>query len=173
MVRSTARHDLPEEAVERLHVLHFTFPNGQGSPTNILYGCLSAEIPLHSAREFVNPKFDPCARFRREAAALMAMPKATMNEHRRPILREDDVRSPWKLPFVQTKSESCSMQVTANHKLRLRIAAADAGHHPRPGALIDYVRHVIDCARRGAAFSQESFSAWLNGRTYATMCVVS
>jgi hypothetical protein len=103
----------------------------------------------------------------------MAMPEATVDEDRSAILREDDVRTPGKLPFVHTKEEPCPMQVAANHKLRLGVTAADGGHHSRPGAWIDYVRHVIDCARRAGESSRDCFSTWAKVQSRATMCILS
>ena len=65
------------------------------------------------------------------------MPKATVNQDRKPVFRQYKVRLARQITTMQTIAEASSVQVAADCELRAGILALDRRHHPRPGLGVD------------------------------------
>lgn len=72
----------------------------------------------------------------------VTMPEATMDENDCIVPREHKVWFSGKVP-MQTEAQACLMQKTANSKLWSRVLAANAGHHPASGCLVDDIGHAL------------------------------
>lgn len=71
----------------------------------------------------------------------MPVPKASVHEEDRPVLRQHKIRLSGDTLGVQTVAKALRMQGSAEGKLRLRILSPDPGHHARAGLTVDYVGH--------------------------------
>ncbi|HET8635557.1 MAG TPA: hypothetical protein VFL96_01775 [Acidobacteriaceae bacterium] len=71
-----------------------------------------------------------------------------MDEHCRPISGKYDVRPTREARASQPISETSGMERMTHKPLQLGIGAADAGHHPAAGRMIDDIGHAADDRRR-------------------------
>jgi hypothetical protein len=71
----------------------------------------------------------------------MSVPETSMHEYDGVPAGQHDVRPPWQRPFVQSESQTGTMQVRTNEALRFRILSAYAGHHPTARGSPDDVHH--------------------------------
>ncbi|CAM2160962.1 conserved hypothetical protein [Paraburkholderia tropica] len=72
----------------------------------------------------------------------MAVPETAVHEHGGAIARQDDVGAARQFAHVEAKAEAAAMQQAANQDFRLRVAPANAGHHPASGGGIHDVDHA-------------------------------
>lgn len=78
-----------------------------------------------------------------EQAALMSMPKTTMNKNYCMIAGAYNIWFPSQLSNINFKSKSMSVQPTPHHYLRFSIFIPNTGHHPASGWPIYYVIHKL------------------------------
>ena len=71
----------------------------------------------------------------------MAMPKATMDKYYGTILGKIDIRLAGEFANVKSVSEAFTEQRFSYQNLRFRVFTPDAGHHPAPRGLVDYIDH--------------------------------
>jgi len=62
--------------------------------------------------------------------AIMAMPKAALNHHRNPMLRQNNIRRSGEIATMYPKTKAGSVQRATNEHLGSRVLTAHAGHHP-------------------------------------------
>lgn len=72
--------------------------------------------------------------------ARMAMPETAMHEDHGVPSSEDQIGAAREPPVVQPVAEAARMQALADQKLRFRVLAPDAGHHPAARFRIDDIR---------------------------------
>jgi hypothetical protein len=140
-------YDLPKEFVKGIHVPQIAFPGDENIPTKGFQLVPVALIASHVAREFSLPEGLASLRFRREPAAAMPVPKATVNEDSSLVLWQQDVRSTWKSARVRFKPQTGAVQVAASDRFRRGVPPSDACHHSTSG------RAVNDVHRRGPSES--------------------
>jgi hypothetical protein len=75
----------------------------------------------------------------------MAMPKTAMNKYDLPGCWENQIWSAWKIPFVEAKSVSESMDKPADTKFWLRVLALNAPHQ-RGSLLHRHNIHARSCS---------------------------
>ena len=117
-------------------VARLTFPNHQDLPAETAQCILGAAITGDVMAELLRPEPDSAPGGICEPAAVVPVPETAVHEHDSAIPREDQIGPPRQVLPVQAKPEPQSVCGAANHHLRNRIAALNAGHDlatPRRG----------------------------------------
>ena len=140
------------------------FPDYANSPTCIQKLGLVALITFHIQAKFLCPEVGPSSWRGCVSAPFVPVPKATMNLDDDLPFRQHNIRPPRKSPVMQAESEAFSMQHLAQLDLRLRILAADPGHHSGPGFLVHYIGHVVT-ALASRTWYVSSIAQFLRSRT--------
>lgn len=87
-------------------------------------------VPRDGRLKFFGPELGPRRRSRCEPATLVTMPETPVNEYDGSISRENEIGAPGKAPVMKPKAKALCMHGLAQQEFRLRILAADIGHHP-------------------------------------------
>ncbi len=98
-----------------------------------------------------------------EKPAIMAVPEAAVYEHYRAVSRQHDVRVARQLSLVEPIAEAERMQPSADSKLRLRILATDAGHHPAARGLVHDIHAAQAASNDFCRASSGSISSMMRG----------
>ncbi len=122
-----------------------TFPDDCHSPPRNQEFLSRPPVPVDVAPEFRLPEVRPCGGVGRIWAVFMTVPETAMHETDSSELTEDQIRRPRELPVVKTVPETARMQCTAKYHLRLRVLAANTGHHSRSNGSINYIDHERSC----------------------------
>lgn len=72
----------------------------------------------------------------------MFVPEATVYEQSDFARRKYKVGTAWQSGTTKSVSEFLRMQCPANKKLRLRVLASDAGHHPASRSFVYNISHA-------------------------------
>ncbi len=116
------------------------FPHYGNSPA-IFSEFPDRKIIIHEvASNLVRPELLACG-WPFEEMAVMPVPKASMDEHHCPVLRENYVRLSRKILCVKPVPQACCMKGAADQQFRLCVAAFDGSHIPASCLLIVDVRH--------------------------------
>ena len=111
---------------------HLALPDDDHLPAQRLQLRLHLRIALPVAAELRLPEIDvACGRARR-LAALVVMPKASVHEYHRPVLRQHNIRLPRQILPVNPEPIPQRMQQASHRHLRLRVLALVRHHHPVP-----------------------------------------
>ncbi|GGO91537.1 hypothetical protein GCM10011329_06420 [Stakelama pacifica] len=120
---------------ERLDRPGFAFPNRQYTPASIDERLLLIYISLNIAVEFLAPKFDARLRHGCLAATGMAVPETAVNEDRRLMLRQYDIRSARQSTTLESETKSKPMQKLANDQFRPGVRSSDRTHDATSGRI--------------------------------------
>lgn len=110
-------------------LLERTLPDDGYTPPEIAKRCYVTGVPVDISLQLFPPKVCICPWCGCISAALVPMPKAAMNEHHSPVLREHEVRGAGKASNMQPVAEPTGKKMGAKHPLRPSILSADARHH--------------------------------------------
>lgn len=130
-VRLAVPENLVADAADRLFedgLLQLALPDDDDRPTLRLqlspFLLIAFLIPGHLGR----PEFRVGLGDSVVLAALVTVPEATVDEHHRPILWQNDVRFPRQPLFIDPVAEPKTPQRTAQLQLRLRGRGVDSCH---------------------------------------------
>lgn len=126
-----------------------TLPDRGSSPACRAEGSEVPRVALNILRELGGPEVGPRRGRCRVGAAAVAVPEAAMNLDDGSPPREHDVRASGKVTCMDPETKSPCVKPAPEQHLGAGVLAADAGHHPRPGFLVDDVRHFFSLARNG------------------------
>jgi hypothetical protein len=87
------------------------------------------------------PKLGVCLWPSKEFAVVL-VPKATVNEHDRPVLRKDEIRTPRQVSIVKPIPITNSKESVADYALRLCVLSADPRHAVAALFGCKYITHV-------------------------------
>ena len=73
----------------------------------------------------------------------MTVPKAAMNENRRPVLWKHDVGCSWEVLDMQSIAEPCLVKLVTKHEFRIRVTVSDFGHHSATDMACNDVSHEL------------------------------
>lgn len=98
----------------------------------------------------------------------MSVPEAPVNENDRAMAREDQVRATRQVGAVKPVSKAAGVQRPAEGHLGTGVAAANSGHHPRPGLAIDDVGHGCFMPDPGATSLRHLFRSARTGPIFGS-----
>jgi hypothetical protein len=119
----------------------FARPDRVYVPAEILKRRLDSLVTSDVFVELLLPEIRIGRRVRREAASLVTMPEASVDEHHRAKSRQDNVWLTRQASARESETKSGTMKETAYRKLRFRIASPDTRHHPASSSCVDDVDH--------------------------------
>lgn len=119
-------------------------------------------VVLTIAADLGSPELLPGPRLF-EKPAIMAVPETSVHEHYRTVSRQDDIRVSRQLSLMERVAEAERMQTAADSKLRLRILATDAGHHPAARGLVHDVHAAQAASSDFCRASSGSISSMMRG----------
>ena len=114
-------------------MVQLTFPYIEHPPAEGHQFFFPKFITFGVLRQFIPPKFDIALGQSGEFAigGLMAMPKTSIDENDRPILREDDIRFPWQGGLIYSETKTVPMKKGADQNLGAGILRFYSGHYLR------------------------------------------
>jgi hypothetical protein len=99
-------------------------------------------VSFHVRCELGSPEIRASSRSGREAAPGVPVPEATMHEDGRPVFREYQIGPAGETLRMQAVPESQRVQGPPECQFRLRVLAADPGHHAGACQFVDNVDHL-------------------------------
>ena len=114
--------------------MDLAFPDGERPPPKSQQRSVRSFIARHVCRELGIPELDSGRWYRRQPAALVSMPEASMNEYGAPVPWKDEIRTARQRPIIRLEPQTGTMQVTADQHLGLRVPPTNPPHHR--GALL-------------------------------------
>ena len=111
------------------------FPDRYHFPTSIDQFALRSRVPRDVRFEFLRPKSASRLRRRCSTAPFVSMPETSMNEHHRPVLGQNDVRSPRQTRNMESESVPHRVQQAAYDHFRLCILAPHGTHVGAAGGI--------------------------------------
>lgn len=122
-------------------LLDRTFPHNRGSPSRLFESGERPLIPEYILFEFLCPELRSSGGRGCEAAAFVAMPETSMDEHGCPKFWKNQI-GPARQPLVvQPISQALCMQRFSQDEFGLRVPPLDPRHHSGPRRLVDNVGH--------------------------------
>ena len=86
-------------------------------------------ISSHVLSELISPELRPCLRYGRVPAALMSVPKTSMDKYTGLELGHYNVRISGQVSPMDTESNTVSMKIFSYEQFRFCVLPTDAGHH--------------------------------------------
>ena len=114
--------------IQSRSLTQITFPHRNHSPAQGLQMCSRNLIPMPVPRNLRLPELHIRLRLSRIAASFMSMPETAVHHNRNPILRQHNIRLPWKPPVLQPKPEPTRMQPFPNQNFRFGVPATYGRH---------------------------------------------
>lgn len=71
------------------------------------------------------------------------MPKASMNEHRNVVLRENKIRMSGQVAYIHAESQTQAMQALSQNQFGGRVPLLDAAHQATPDNPTHNVNHSL------------------------------
>jgi hypothetical protein len=142
---SVRSEPLSQQVCRQLDLLGFpegTLPYCRYAPSVVEQRGTNSAVPNHIRFELRLPEI--CARRWRcgVTASFVMVPEAAVYKHSRAILREYEVGSSGKLPYMQPIPKMPGMQCLPKCPFRFCVLSPDPCHHPGTGLLVDYIRHA-------------------------------
>lgn len=106
----------------------FTFPDDQYAPPEFNERFPVSAIAVHVRLSFGGPELGAGGRLDSSEAALMAMPKAAMNEYNRTMLRQDNIWFTREVLTMELKAIPQRVKDAPNGKLRFSVLPANRSH---------------------------------------------
>jgi hypothetical protein len=110
-------------------VTHLALPDSYDLIAVPFESILSVAVALLIPADLREPEFSSCFRNRRTLAVVMTVPEAPVNEYRRFVLWQEDIRSTRQIGSVESESIAVGVQQAPNRHLRSRVATADTTHY--------------------------------------------
>ncbi len=120
--------------------LHGAFPDYRLPPASGGECGMSPNIVAAVTFDLVPPELRPRGRPTKKRA-VVAMPKAPMRKDYGTPSRQDNIRTPWKEPLMQTKPEAPGMQSAPEKQFRFRVYSTNARHHPASDLRCNDISH--------------------------------
>lgn len=128
------RPQLPHQPLlQRLRLPAFALPDGHHPPARRRQGRCRLQVSLHVPRKLHVPvgRVRPWTRPKLAGGIGVLMPKAAVDLHDRPPLREDEVWPPRQSPYIRTEAVAQSVKKAANKRFGPRACATVSPHHGR------------------------------------------
>jgi len=121
---------LPQEPTQCISFPRFAFPEREHPPAMFFQSPGLSLISCDGPCPLLRPELRTCRRSHAAIAALMRMPEAAVYEDGRPIFRQNNIRSAWKIPAMQPEPIPECMKSGPDNDFRFCILAAYCGHIP-------------------------------------------
>ena len=115
---------------KRLDLLRLALPYDENVPPFTFELQDTPSVALNIQAELLRPERGIRLWGVREAATIVSMPIAPVDEDDGPAALEDDVRATGKTTAMKSKTKAASVQETPHQELRTRVASADPAHVP-------------------------------------------
>lgn len=107
---------------------YLALPDDENSPPVPPQDPLNPDITLNISQKLLPPELRIALRRCRNRASRVSVPETPVHQYNGPMLSEDNIGLPWKIPDVNSKSQSKSVQSAAHRQFRARIAVPNPGH---------------------------------------------
>lgn len=118
------------------------FPYGGHAPPQRKQPGNVGAVPRPVPKEFRLPKRSTVHGQSERRAALVSMPKATVNLDNAAESWKHDIRAARKSGVMQNIPKPPAMQKSPDPHFRSRVHRTNPGHHPAPGSGVGDIRHV-------------------------------
>lgn len=135
--------DPGQPLMQLVHVTGLAFPDDRHAPASRFQHFLGCSISSNIGVELGRPLSRPRSRTRSRRTARVPVPKAAMNEDRKPPARQHDVGRPGQVTSVEPEASAERVQRSSDAKFGRGILGPNGGHHAASHGWRDDVGHTL------------------------------